>query len=64
MDLSRVGVSLPFSSRFKGKARDVGVAIVLSISSGGYSCCSHGDWLFGLTVTVESKKSKKYRYTP
>ena len=63
MDILRVGVSLPFGSRFKGKARDVGVAIVLSISSRGYICCSRGDWPFCLTVTVESE-SKKYRYTP
>ena len=56
-------MSLPFGSRFKGKARDVGVAIVLSISSGGYICCSRGDWPFSLIVTVESE-SKKYHYTP
>ena len=64
MDLRRVGVALPFGSRSKGTARIVGVAIVLSICSGGYICCSRGNWPFGLTVTVESEEKTKYRYTP
>lgn len=41
----------------------MGVAIVLSISSGGHICYSRGDWPFSLTVNVESE-NKKYRYTP
>jgi hypothetical protein len=63
MDLWRVGVSLPFGSRFKGKARDCGCCYCSIISSGGYICCSRGDWPFKSYVTVESEKSK-YRYTP
>ena len=42
----------------------MGVPIVLSICSGGYVCCSRGDWPFCLTVTVESEQDKKYRHTP
>jgi hypothetical protein len=63
MDLRGVGEALPFGSRFKGKARIVSVAIVLLICSGGYICCSHSDWPFPLTVTVNSEENKKYRYT-
>ena len=55
------GTSIRFS--VQGKGTHCGCCYCSIICSGGYICCSRGDWPFKLIVSVESQQ-KKYRYTP
>ena len=47
----------------QGKGTHCGCCYCSIICSGGYICCSRGDWPFKLIVSVESPQ-KEYRYNP
>ena len=55
------GISIRFS--VQGQMTHCGCRHCSFICSGGYICCSRGDWPFKLIVFVESEQ-KDLRYTP
>jgi len=55
------GISIRFS--VQGQMTHCGCRHCSFICSGGYICCSRGDWPFKLIVSVGSQETK-YRYTP
>src|SRR6267154_5607603 len=55
------GISIRFS--VQGQMTHCGCRHCSIICSGGYICCSRGDWPFKLIVSVESTQ-KECRYTP